>query len=73
MTKKERIMFYVKNVPVWERLLRSAAGAALVIFALLRLDGMATWLTIAAAAGLVLSGIFGFCPACAMVGRRLNK
>lgn len=73
MTKKERIMFYVKNVPIWERLLRGAAGAALVIFALLGLQGTTAWLAIAAAAGLVLSGIFGFCPACAMVGRRLKR
>lgn len=73
MTKKERIMFYIKNVPVWERLLRGMGGVALVVYALLVLDGTATWLVLAGASGLVLSGIFGFCPACAMVGRRLNK
>lgn len=66
-------MFYVKNVPVWERLLRGVAGAALVIYALAALEGTAAWLSIAAAAGMVLSGLFGFCPACAMVGRRLDK
>lgn len=66
-------MFYVKNVPVWERLLRGAIGAALVIVALLALDGTLAWLAAGAAAGLVLSGIFGFCPACAMVGRRLKE
>lgn len=66
-------MFYVKNVPGWERLLRGMAGAALVVYALLGLEGAATWLVIAGATGLVLSGIFGFCPACAMVGRRLKK
>lgn len=66
-------MFYVKNVPVWERLLRLAGGAALIAYALLALDGTATWLAIGAATGLVLSGMVGFCPACAMVGRRLKK
>ena len=66
-------MFYIKNVPVWERLLRGMGGVALVVYALLMLDGTATWLAIAGASGLVLSGIFGFCPACAMVGRRLKK
>jgi hypothetical protein len=66
-------MFYVKNVPGWERLLRGITGAALVIYAMMALDGTAAWLAIAGAAGLVLSGIFGFCPACAMVGRRLKK
>lgn len=66
-------MFYVKNVPVWERLLRGVAGAALAIYALVALEGTAAWLSVAAAAGMVLSGLFGFCPACAMVGRRLDK
>ena len=73
MTKKERIMFYVKNVPVWERLLRGALGAALAIFALLSLEGAMAWVAIASGAGMVLSGIFGFCPACAMAGRRLKE
>ena len=66
-------MFYVKNVPVWERMLRVAIGAALVLYALFALNGTPTWVLIASAAGLVLSGLFGFCPACAMVGRRLKK
>jgi hypothetical protein len=66
-------MFYVKNVPVWERLLRGATGAAVVIYALLALEGTLAWLAVAAAAVLLLSGIFGFCPACAMVGRRLKE
>lgn len=66
-------MFYVKNLPVWERLLRGATGAALVVYALLAPAGPLAWLAVVAAAGLVLSGIFGFCPACAMVGRRLKE
>ena len=65
-------MFYIKNVPVWERLLRGAAGAALLVYAWVALEGAVAWLAGAGAAGLVLSGIFGFCPACAMVGRRLK-
>lgn len=66
-------MFYTKNVPVWERVLRFVIGAALVAYALLAANGAVTWALIASAAGLVLTGMFGFCPACAMVGRRLKK
>jgi hypothetical protein len=66
-------MFYVKNVPTWERMLRVVAGLAVVAWSLSALAGL--WGTVAAlsAAGIVLSGLFGFCPACAMVGRKLDK
>jgi hypothetical protein len=66
-------MFYVKNVPTWERVLRVIAGLAVVGWSLSALGGQ--WGTVAAlsAAGIVLSGLFGFCPACAMLGRKLDK
>ncbi|MGO4381261.1 YgaP family membrane protein [Pseudoduganella sp. RAF53_2] len=66
-------MFYVKNVPGWERVLRVIVGLAVVAWSLLALGG--TWGAIIAlsAAGIVASGLFGFCPACALVGRRLDK
>lgn len=66
-------MFYVKNVPTWERVLRVMAGLAVAAWSVLALDGL--WATVLAlsAAGMVLSGLFGFCPACAMVGRKLDK
>lgn len=66
-------MFYVKNVPTWERVLRVTAGLAVVAWSVLALGGQ--WGAVAAlsAGGIVLSGVFGFCPACAMVGRKLNK
>jgi len=66
-------MFYVKNVPGWERTLRVGAAAALMAYALIMQDGVMSTVLIASAAGLGLSGLFGFCPACAMVGRRLKK
>ena len=66
-------MFYVKNVPTWERVLRVAAGVAVVAWSLLAQDGpWGTGLALSAA-GIALSGLFGFCPACALVGRRLDK
>ena len=49
-------MFYVKNVPNRERMLRIVAG------------GAAIGLTVLGG-----SGLFGFCPMCAMVGRRLAQ
>ncbi len=66
-------MLYVKNVPVWERLLRAIVAMALAAYAVLNFGGAMSWLLLASAASLVLTGVFGFCPACAMVGRRLDK
>ncbi len=65
-------MFYVKNVPSWERVLRLLAGAAALAGGGLALGGWWGWALGAAGTGLVLSGLFGYCPACAMVGRRLD-
>ncbi|HVY32157.1 MAG TPA: DUF2892 domain-containing protein [Polyangiaceae bacterium] len=62
--------FFAKNLPVWERVLRSVAAAA----ALAGGWAMGTpyrELGVAAAATLLVTGLFGFCPACAMVGRKL--
>lgn len=66
-------MFYVKNVPTWERALRVIVGLAVAAWSVQVLGGM--WGTVVAlsAAGIVLSGLFGFCPACAMVGRKLDR
>ena len=66
-------MFYVKNVPTWERVLRVIAGLAVAAWSVLALGGLWGALAALSAAGIVLSGLFGFCPACAMVGRKLDK
>ena len=66
-------MFYVKNVPTWERLLRVIAGLAAAVWGVLALGGLWGAVLALSAAGIVLSGLFGFCPACAMVGRKLDK
>lgn len=63
-------MFYVKNLPNWERGVRVVAGVIAAVLGVTTLGGMAGWLLAAVAAGIVLSGLFGFCPMCAMVGRR---
>ena len=64
-------MFYVKNVPATERLLRVACGAAAVALSYYFFDGMLAHLLAASAAGIAATGLAGFCPMCAMVGRRL--
>ncbi len=64
-------MFYAKNLPLWERTLRILAGAATIAYAGLAAPSMAVMaLAIATGATLILTSLFGFCPACAMVGRR---
>lgn len=67
-------MFYQKNVPGWERALRVMAGLAMVACGLWGLQGMALgWLVAASGVFVGLTGFVGFCPACAMVGRKLDR
>ncbi len=63
-------MFYIKNVPNWERALRSllSLGAAIYFYQ----AGYGLVIT-GLIASFSLTGIFGFCPMCAMVGRKLDK
>lgn len=65
--------FYVKNVPSWERLLRIVIAAAVVAHALVALGGLARPVVAASAIGFALTGLIGFCPACAMFGRKLDR
>jgi hypothetical protein len=67
-------MFYVKNVPGWERVLRAIAGLAMIACGLLGLKGLPIGYLLAGS-GVVtmLTGFFGFCPMCAMAGRRLKE
>ena len=37
-------MFYVKNLPMWERSLRIGAGTAIAAYALLSMGGVMGWL-----------------------------
>jgi hypothetical protein len=73
INQKESKMFYVKNVPSGERIVRVVAGVAAVAIGLAGIGGTGGVLVAVAAAGIVVSGLIGFCPACAMVGRRLDK
>jgi len=66
-------VLYIKNLPVWERILRVVVGVVLVGLTLSGIVG--TWgiAIISAAVVLLLTGFIGFCPACALAGRRLTK
>lgn len=62
-----------RNLPVWERALRVVSALALIAI------GLSGWLTStlllgvwAIALTLAVTGLFGFCPACALVGRKLE-
>ena len=64
-------MFYRKNVPGAERVARLVAGAIMIACGLLGLRGMPVGYVIAGV-GVVtlLTGFVGYCPACAVVGRK---
>ena len=67
-------MFYTKNVPNWERVLRIVMGLMGLVFAVMNwgVSGLAVGVGIMGAV-LAMTGLFGFCPMCAMVGRKLDK
>ncbi len=66
-------MLYVKNLPIAERILRLGLGAGLVVYSLLAGAGPMEWVLLAGGVGVALTGVVGFCPACALAGRRIAK
>ena len=65
-------MFYRKNLPGWERAMRTIGGVAMIAYGLIGMAGtMAGYLIAGAGVVAILTGSFGSCPMCAMVGRRL--
>ncbi len=67
-------MLFVKNVPNWERILRILMGIAALVMAYRSWGTSTLGLIVAAAAAMIaVSGLVGYCPMCAMVGRKLDK
>lgn len=67
-------MFFVKNIPAWERWLRVGVGAALLVAGLLFYRSSSVgWHLVTAGVVATLTGFIGFCPMCALVGRSLKK
>jgi Protein of unknown function (DUF2892) len=65
-------MFYRKNLGSTERWLRFAAGGVLTGCGLALFGASALGLALAGSGAIAgLTGVVGFCPACAMVGRGL--
>jgi uncharacterized membrane protein YjjB (DUF3815 family) len=62
---------YVKNVPPVERGLRIVFSLAVAAFAVGRLASPWSFILAASALGFTVTGFVGFCPLCAMVGRRI--
>ena len=64
-------MLDVKNLPAWERWLRGLIGLGLAALgATMDWGTLAGWLLIATGAAALLTGFVGFCPMCALVGRK---
>jgi len=65
-------MFYVKNIPAWERAMRVVAGLAMAAYGLSAMDGWMGYAVAGMGAMMAGTGVIGFCPMCAMVGRKLG-
>jgi hypothetical protein len=65
--------FFIKNVPPWERALRVLGAFVIVVIGLVQLSSPWSWVVAGSAAGFGLTGVVGFCPMCALAGRRLRK
>lgn len=72
-------MLYPKNVPNIERALRIILGIGPVAFVLFgqaaasSLSPLLTTVVVFSAIFMVLTGFIGWCPACAMIGRKLKS
>ncbi len=67
-------MFYRKNVPGWERGFRALVGVAVIAFGILGMQAsLLSYLVVATGLTALLTGFVGFCPMCALVGRKLDN
>jgi len=67
-------MLYVKNLPNGERIIRVIMGMLGLAYAGMNWGGSSLAIGIGLmAAMLAMTGLFGFCPMCAMVGRKLDQ
>ena len=63
-------MFYAKNLPVWERAVRLAAALVMALCAARFWGTPVGYAFGAAAATMAATSMVGFCPMCALAGRR---
>lgn len=65
-------MLYRKNIYQWEQWSRVLLGAALVVWGVAFAPQPWGYLAIVAGVATAITGVFGWCPACAMIGRRIK-
>lgn len=66
-------MFYRKNIRAWEQIVRIVMGIAMVAYGLIAMAGTTAGYGLAAMGLMIgMTGVFGYCPACAMMGRKLD-
>src|SRR6201993_2696775 len=67
---EHRTMWYRKNVGGWERAARLIGGGLMLICGVVWLDPSPLGLLLSGAGVVTLvTGVFGYCPACAIAGR----
>jgi hypothetical protein len=65
------MMYFKTNLPGWERAIRVAMGVMVAGLAYLYAPNLTmAWIGVAMGAMLAGTGFIGFCPMCALVGRR---
>lgn len=73
-TKDASFMSFKRNIPGWERAVRAALGIGLLALVwIIPLTGLVGWAVGLGGGGMALSAVMGFCPACALAGRRLPE
>jgi hypothetical protein len=74
MSEFFRTAIYTKNIPAAERTLRLAAAVGAGVLAGVYFnEPWLRWVGAASAIMFALTGLFGFCPACYLAGRRLKN
>jgi Protein of unknown function (DUF2892) len=67
-------MYFAKNLPVWERSIRVMIGIGMLYLGIFTWKGMLLGYATAGSGLIVIAtGFIGFCPMCALVGRKLDK
>ena len=64
-------MFYPKNLPTWERLVRVLAAVAMGSCAAYYWGTLVGYVWAASGIMMALTSVVGFCPICALAGRSI--
>jgi len=65
-------MFYAKNLPTWERLIRLVAALATGACAAQFWGTPVGYVWAVVGIAMALTSVVGFCPMCALAGRRIE-